>query len=47
MNKNWLFLIEIKIDENFTNFKIFFFSAFSGFQKQQCLPVSWQQWCDA
>lgn len=38
--KNRLFLIEIKIYENSTNFKmVVFFLAFSGFQKQQCLPV--------
>lgn len=38
--KNTLFLIDVKIYENSTNFKmVFFFFAFSGFQKQQCLPV--------
>lgn len=46
--KNRLFLIDVKIYENSTNFKmVVFFFAFLGFQKQQCLPVPWQQWCDA
>lgn len=46
--KNRLFLIDVKIYENSTNFKmVLFFFAFSGFQKQQCLPVPWQQRCDA